>query len=91
MEDVDLRIVVELIRDGGNPALLEKARSQGWVDDSVKHNVYQWDLVFDNNDLYKGGWAGQGLLVNPDRDLVAVWTGYFKDDEHSEVEPLPYT
>jgi CubicO group peptidase (beta-lactamase class C family) len=80
---------VELIRNGGNPALLEKARAQGWVDNSVKHSVYQWDLVFDNNDFYKGGWAGQGLLVNPDRDLVAVWPGYFKDDEHSEIPPLP--
>lgn len=54
----------------------------------VKHNVYQWDRVFTNNDLYKGGWAGQGLLVNPDRDLVAVWVGYFKDDAHSETDLL---
>jgi CubicO group peptidase (beta-lactamase class C family) len=81
--------LVKLIRDGGNPALLKNARYPGWRDDSVKHNVYQWDLVYTNNDFYKGGWGGQGLLVNPDRDIVAVWTGYFKDDEHSEVEPLP--
>jgi CubicO group peptidase (beta-lactamase class C family) len=80
---------VKLIKDGGNPALLKNARYPGWSDDSVKHNVYQWDLVYENNDFYKGGWAGQGLLVNPDRDLVAVWTGYFKDDKHSEVRPLP--
>ena len=54
----------------------------------VKHNVYQWDLVFTNNDIFKGGWAGQGLLVNPDRDLVAVYVGYFNDDQ-SELEVLP--
>jgi hypothetical protein len=29
------------------------------------------------------------LLVNPDRDLVAVYAGYFKDDQGSEVKPLP--
>jgi CubicO group peptidase (beta-lactamase class C family) len=80
---------VELIRNGGNPDLLANARWPGWSAEDAKHNVYQWDVIFTNNDFYKGGWAGQGLLVNPDRDLVAVYTGYFKDDEHSEVEPLP--
>ena len=45
--------------------------------------------MFENNDIYKGGWAGQGLLINPDRDYVAVYTGYFKDQEHSELNPLP--
>jgi hypothetical protein len=56
---------------------------------TIKHNVYQWDTVWSNNDFIKGGWAGQGLLINPERDLVAVWTGYFKDDKQSEVELLP--
>jgi len=28
-------------------------------------------------------------LINPDRDYVAVYTGYFKDAENSEVRPLP--
>ena len=80
---------IELIRNGGNPALLKMAKDAGWIDATVKHNVYQWDLVFLNNDFYKGGWAGQGLLVNPDKDIVAGWTGYFKDDKQSEVSPLP--
>jgi len=33
--------------------------------------------------------TGQRLLVNPKGDLVAVYTGYFKDDEHSELSVLP--
>ena len=41
-----------------------------------------------NNDIFKGGWAGQGLLVNPDRDLVAVCVGYYNDDQ-SELDVLP--
>jgi hypothetical protein len=45
--------------------------------------------VFDNDDLYKGGWAGQGLLINPRRDLVATWVGYSKDAQSSEVELTP--
>ena len=40
--------------------------------------------------LYKGGWAGQGLIVNPNWDVVAVYTGYFKDDSYSEEPLLPH-
>ena len=42
-------------------------------------------VEFGNDDVYKGGWAGQGLLVNPSRDTVAVFASYFKDDQYSEV------
>jgi CubicO group peptidase (beta-lactamase class C family) len=89
----DKRIVSErlinLIQNGGNPALLEHARGGPARADGVKHNAYQWDLIFDNGDFYKGGWGGQGLLVNPDLDLVAVYSGYTRDD-HSEIDPLPH-
>jgi CubicO group peptidase (beta-lactamase class C family) len=80
---------LDRIRYGGRPELLANARFRTPPQGDVKHNVYQWDLVFDNNDFYKGGWAGQGLLINADRDYVAVYAGYFKDAEHSEVELLP--
>ena len=82
---------IELIKNGGRPELLANARfgvSEAVKEGIVRHNVYQWDRVFANNDLYKGGWAGQGLLVNPDRDLVAVYVGYFKEDQ-SELDVLP--
>ena len=82
---------IVMLKNGGRPELLANARG-GPPDEVtgriVKHNVYQWDLVFTNNDIYKGGWAGQGLLVNPDRDLVAVFVGYSNDDE-SELDVLP--
>jgi len=74
---------------GGRPELLANSRFRPPPEGDVRHNVYQWDLVFDNNDFYKGGWAGQGLLINADRDYVAAYAGYFKDAEHSEVELLP--
>ena len=51
-------------------------------------NVYQWDTVWENGDFMKGGWAGQGLMINPGRDLVAVWTGYY-DDEGENISVLP--
>jgi len=82
---------IEFLKVGGRPELLANARwgaSEEVKAGIVKHNVYQWDMVFANNDLFKGGWAGQGLLVNPDRDLVAVWVGYY-NDEQSELDVLP--
>ena len=78
---------VELLLHGGRPELLENAR-YGGRPAGVRHNVYQWDLVFDNNDIYKGGWAGQGLLVNPERDVVAVWVGYTAADSDPATYPL---
>jgi CubicO group peptidase (beta-lactamase class C family) len=82
---------IEALKNGGRPELLANAR-WGAPDESTqkiaKHNVYQWDMVYTNNDLYKGGWAGQGFLVNPDRDLVAVYAGYFKEDQ-SELSVRP--
>lgn len=80
---------LDTILNGGNPALLKNARYGAPEDPTIKHNVYQWDTVWNNHDFLKGGWAGQGLLINPKRDLVAVWTGYFKDDNYSELELLP--
>jgi CubicO group peptidase (beta-lactamase class C family) len=78
---------VNLLLHGGRPELLENAR-YGGRPPGVRHNVYQWDLVFDNNDIYKGGWAGQGLLVNPERDLVAVWVGYTTAASDPATYPL---
>jgi len=80
---------LDMILNGGNPELLKNARYGAPKDPTIKHNVYQWDTVWANKDFLKGGWAGQGLLINPERDLVAVWTGYFKDDKRSEMELLP--
>ena len=83
---------VEMLKNGGRPELLANARGgppDEVTEKIVKHNVYQWDLVFDNNDFFKGGWAGQGLLINSDRDYVAVYAGYFKDAANSEAELLP--
>jgi len=80
---------MDIILNGGRPELLKNARYPRANLDNIKHNVYQWDLVFKNNDIYKSGWAGQGLLINPDKDIVAVYLGYAKDDEFSSLSMLP--
>ena len=57
------------------------------VNDDGSHNSYQWDRIYDDGFLFKGGWGGQGLLINPILDIVAVYTGYYTDD-FSQVEVL---
>ena len=80
---------VELLQSGGNPQLRINADLPGVQQSGIKHNVYQWDEIHTDGYMYKGGWSGQGLIVNPIQDTVAVFTGYFKDEEHSEVELEP--
>jgi hypothetical protein len=46
-------------------------------------------MVFENGNIYKGGWAGQGLIVNPTEDYVVVWNSYFKDKQMSETKLTP--
>ena len=79
---------LEVILHGGDPALLRNGRWPYPVPDDVRHNVYQWDTVFENDDIYKGGWAGQGLLINPRLDIVAVWVGYASNDGRARPDPL---
>ena len=81
--------VVKLIRNDGNPKLWQKARAANVLPNDFSHSVYQWDAVYNNNDFYKGGWAGQGILVNPDKDIVAVFTGYAIDAQESQPDLLP--
>jgi len=79
---------LELLRSGGNPALRANAGLPSVEVSGISHNVYQWDEIYANGNFFKGGWAGQGLLVNPQRDVVAVFTSYFKDDfNEAKLEP----
>ena len=86
---------IELLRFGSNPALREYggstagkagARSAAAAERPYTHNIYQWDYVHPDGTLFKGGWGGQGLIVNPPRDLVVVFASYYKDAESSEVD-----
>ncbi|MDX1499106.1 MAG: serine hydrolase domain-containing protein [Woeseiaceae bacterium] len=78
---------IDFLYNAGRPELLANA---GDVPPGVRHNIYQWGQVMENGDIFMGGWGGQGLLVNPQRDVVAVFTGFFRDDARSEIatEPL---
>ena len=64
-------------------------RKQSQNGELFAHSAYQWDAIFSNSDFFKGGWAGQGILINPQKDLVAVYTGYAIDDNESQPDLLP--
>jgi len=62
---------ISFLLNSANPNLI---RNNG------SHNIYQWDYIDNEGFMFKGGWGGQGLIVNPKLDLVAVYTSYFKED-----------
>lgn len=39
------------------------------------HSRWQWDMIWADGDMFKGGYSGQGLYIAPERDLVMVWFG----------------
>ena len=79
---------VSYLLNQGRPELIRYGSSRK-IPKNFRHNVYQWDMVYQSNDIYKGGWAGQGLIVNPVKDYVVVWNSYFKDKEESEIKLTP--
>jgi len=62
---------IDFLLNSPNPNLIR---------DNGSHNIYQWDYIDSEGFMFKGGWGGQGLIVNPKLDLVAVYTSYFKED-----------
>ena len=80
---------VDFLLTQGNPELIKNAGLDYLINSGVKYNLYQWDAIHRNGTLYKGGWAGQGLIINPNWDVVAVFTSYYKDDAQSEIPLTP--
>ena len=37
--------------------------------------TYEWDIISDKGELAKGGWAGQLLYINREKDVVVAWFG----------------
>lgn len=42
-------------------------------DATMRGNAQQWDCVWPDGDMYKGGFMDQGLYVSPGRDLVIAY------------------
>jgi CubicO group peptidase (beta-lactamase class C family) len=50
--------------------------------------TYQWDMISNKGELAKGGWAGQLVYINPDKDVVVAWSGTNQVAD-PKLEPLP--
>ncbi len=83
-EPIISRDYIDFLRSEANPALRRNLGAADGEDGPYVHNIHQWDYVHSDGTLFKAGWAGQGLIVNPRLDLVAVFASYFKED-YSEV------
>jgi len=69
---------LDVLFNHGNPKLLRNADSR------ISQNTYAWGVGNDSGYLSHGGWGGQGLIIHPEKDVVAVFTSYTKED-NSEV------
>ena len=49
--------------------------------------TYQWDMLSDQDELVKGGWAGQLLYVNREKDVVVAYVGTNQTDD-PKLKPL---
>lgn len=69
--------LLDKIRYGCRPALYERgaATRRALAPDGEKPrcNSRQWDAVFADGDMFKGGARGQGIYASPARDLVVAW------------------
>ena len=44
-------------------------------EDTPTLTAWQWDRIWADGAMFKGGYSGQGLYVDPDRDFVMAWFG----------------
>jgi CubicO group peptidase (beta-lactamase class C family) len=75
-EQVIPQALIDRIQHGCRPGLYRQAalaRASYDPEEENRCNSRQWDAVFEDGDMYKGGARGQGLYVSPARNLVVAW------------------
>ena len=70
--------LMDAIQHGGRPEIYTKGfvgreMQSSFPDIQGLSNRYQWDIIFPDGDIYKGGVGGQGIYVSPSTDAVVVW------------------
>jgi CubicO group peptidase (beta-lactamase class C family) len=83
---------IKRFQTGGRPEIFENALMGKMIIEAIgerpRHNTYQWDVVFEDGDFYKGGYGGQGLYISPARDLVVA--AFSSGVRHESIEILAY-
>lgn len=68
---------VRAMQTGGvplSPAALDEL-PKALAEDPPVRASWQWDAIWSDGGMFKGGYSGQGLYVDPSRDLVIAWFG----------------
>ncbi|HEY1091466.1 MAG TPA: serine hydrolase domain-containing protein, partial [Burkholderiaceae bacterium] len=69
--------VTEMIRHGGRPSpYLDSAKRAdfcNWFGEAPVACSWQWDAVFSDGDLFKGGFHSQALYISPEREVVVAF------------------
>lgn len=50
-------------------------RKEAWGDDTPSHAAWQWDMIWPDGMMFKGGYSGQGVFVAPEQDIVIAFFG----------------
>ena len=74
-ERVVPQALIEAIQQDCRPDIYQRGVEEGSVDPVAEKrcNSRQWDVLYTDGDIYKGGARGQGLYISPARDLVVAW------------------
>jgi CubicO group peptidase (beta-lactamase class C family) len=75
--------ILRRIFNEGRPELLAKDHPAGLLP-----LTYQWDMLSEKGEMAKGGWAGQLLYVNREKDVVVAYFGTNLTSE-PRLEALP--
>ena len=51
--------------------------------DTPTHAAWQWDMIWPDGAMFKGGYSGQGIFIDLNRDIVVAWYGTSNADGDS--------
>ena len=51
------------------------ALKEQFGEDTPTHAAWQWDMIWPDGAMFKGGYSGQGIYVDPGKDLVIAFYG----------------
>ncbi len=48
---------------------------EAWSGDAPTHAAWQWDMIWPDGMMFKGGYSGQGIFVAPEQDIAIAFFG----------------
>ncbi|WP_439106187.1 serine hydrolase [Congregibacter sp.] len=88
--DIASTMLADLNNGGGISRIDEGSNwaPKGNSEDVPRRAGWQWDRIWDDGAMFKGGYLGQGLYVDAARDLVIAWYGTGLDFSARQTDML---